>query len=202
MDKDRLYEPKDRLHEPKDRLYEPVLKRKTLYSGSYLRLEKLEVRLPDNRTAEREIVRVNDAVAVLPIDSRGAAHLVRQSRPAIDRVLLEIPAGVLDEGESPEQAAVRECEEEIGLKPGRLIPLFTYAHAEGYSTGMITLYIGLELEPAGPAELDSTEFLERTTIPFEELAERVKRNEIRDSKTIITTLLWMRLARNPDWLDF
>jgi len=186
----------------KDPLYEPVLKRNTLYSGSYLKLERLDVRLPDNRSAEREVVRVNDAVAVLPIDSSGVAHLVRQSRPAIDQVLLEIPAGVLDEGESPQRAAVRECEEEIGLKPGRLIRLFTYAHAEGYSTGMITLYIGLELEPGGPAELDSTEFLERTTLPFEELAARVKRNEIKDSKTIITTLLWMRLGRDPDWLDF
>jgi ADP-ribose pyrophosphatase len=185
-----------------DRLYEPILKRNTLYSGTYLALDRLEIQLPDKRSAQREVVRVNDAVAVLPIDSDGNAHLVRQNRPAIDRILMEIPAGVLDEGESPEQAAIRECEEEIGLKPGRLLQLLTYAHAEGYSTGMITLYVGLDLQPAGPAELDATEFLERTELPFEDLVRRVKCNEIQDSKTIISTLLWMRLSHDPDWLDF
>jgi ADP-ribose pyrophosphatase len=186
----------------RDRLFEPVVGRNALYTGRYLTLERVKIRLPDDRLADREIVRVRDAAAVLPIDEKNRAHLVRQSRPAIGQVLLEIPAGLLDEGETPEQTALRECEEEIGLKPGRLIPLLSYAHAEGYSTGMIILFIGLDLQTAGPARLDSTEFLERITLPFEQLVRKVKQNEIRDSKTIISTLLWQNLCRDSRWLDF
>jgi ADP-ribose pyrophosphatase len=178
-----------------DRLTETVVGRRELFRGGYLRLEELAIRLPDGRPARREVVTVRDAVAVLPVDAGGRVHLVRQHRAAIGRTILEVPAGVIEPGEAPLEAARRECEEEIGLRPHRLVPLISYAHAEGYSTGFITLYVGLDLEPVESPGLDATEVVERVVLPFAELRDKVRSNEIVDSKTILTTLLWeQRLA--------
>lgn len=177
----------------KVKVFEEIIKREPLFHGKYLHLERLDVRLPDDRPGEREIVRVRDAVAVLPLDDEGNVHLVRQHRPAIERTLVEIPAGLLDGDESPSDAAVRECEEETGYRPGHLRELITYAHAEGYSTGFVTLFLGTELEYTGKTSLDATEFVESVCMPFDELFNMVQENQILDSKTILGTLLTERL---------
>ena len=170
-------------------LLESIVNRKPLFAGKYLFLERLEVKLPDGRGGEREVVRVKDAVAVLPLDVEGNVHLVRQYRAAIDRTLLEVPAGLLDGGESCQTAAVRECEEETGYRCGKLKQLLTYAHAEGYSTGFITLFLGTQLEYTGKMHLDATEFVEPVCMSFHELLRLVRENQIVDSKTILCTLL-------------
>ncbi len=167
---------------------EKILNRELLYTGSYLTLEKLQVRLPDQQVCDREVVRVRNAVAVLPVDDKGNVHLVRQFRPAIDQFILEAPAGLMDHDENPGQTALRECEEETGYKPRQLHKLLTYAHAEGYSTGFITLFLGTDLEYTGNIHLDSSEFLEQVTLSFSELVRRVETNQIVDSKTILCTL--------------
>ncbi|MFC1564085.1 NUDIX hydrolase [candidate division KSB1 bacterium] len=173
----------------KDYLDQPVLSCNKIYTGKYLDLEKIEVGLPDGRKAEREVVRVRDAVAVLPVDEEGNVYLVRQHRPAIGRTIIEIPAGLIDDGEDAESSAVRECEEETGYKPGELRELVTYAHAEGYSTGMITLYLGTKLEKTGKMNFDESEILELVKMPFRELMDKVKSKQFIDSKTIISTLI-------------
>jgi ADP-ribose pyrophosphatase len=176
-----------------EKVFEEIIKREPLFHGKYLHLERLNVKLPDGRQGEREIVRVRDAVAVLPLDDGGKVHLVRQHRPAIERTLVEIPAGLLDIDESLSDAAVRECEEETGFRPGHLQELITYAHAEGYSTGFVTLFLGTELEYTGKTNLDATEFVEPADMPFDELLHMVRENRIYDSKTILGTLLTERL---------
>lgn len=173
----------------KDPLEETVLQKERVFSGSYLSLDRLTVRLPDRRTAEREVVAVQDAVAILSVDPQGQARLVRQHRPAIGRTIIEVPAGLIHNGEDPAEAAIRECEEETGFRPGEVRRLITYAHAEGYSTGFITLFLGTGLKQTGPQRLDATEFLEPVSIPFGELREMVRKGEIVDSKTILCVLL-------------
>ena len=168
---------------------EKILNRELLYTGSYLTLEKLQVRLPNRQVCDREVVRVKNAVAVLPVNEKGNVHLVRQFRPAIEQLILEVPAGLMDGDENPEQTALRECEEETGYRPRKLQKLLTYAHAEGYSTGFITLFLGTELEYTGNIHLDNSEFLELVMVPFAELVYRVQTNQIIDSKTILCTLL-------------
>jgi len=185
-----------------DKLFEPVLRRDSIFSGKYIHLQSLEVRHPNGRSGSREVVQVPNAAAVLPIDERGDVYLVRQSRPAMDGVFLEIPAGLVDPGETPAQTALRECEEEIRLRPLSMAVVLTYAHAEGYSTGMTTLFVGTDLRPAEDAQPDESEFLEIVKMSFDELIERVRLNEIRDSKTIISALVWQNRDRHPDWLDF
>lgn len=170
-------------------LFERVRSREKLYRGSYLRLEKLTVDLGGGKTGVREIVRVCDAVAVLPVDDSGNVTLVRQHRPAIGRTILEAPAGIMDRRESVVACARRECVEETGLWPKKLIKLITYAHAEGYSTGFITLFLGLNLVQTGKLTLDATEFVEPVTLPYAKLQAMVNKNKIIDSKTILSVIL-------------
>jgi len=182
--------------QPNDDLYTPILQRKKLYSGKYLKLERLEVRLPNGKSGIREIVRVRNAVAILPIDSAGNVYLVRQHRPAIGRTIVEIPAGIIDSGENARTCALRECEEETGYKPEVLTELITYAHAEGYSTGFITLFLGTHLKHTGGICLDETEFVEPVCMPFDELLKKVKSNYFVDSKTILAALLSENIIAN------
>ena len=172
-----------------DEPFERVIERESVFRGKYLHLERLKIKLPDGRLGEREIVRVRDAVAVLPVDEDGMVHLVRQHRPAIGRTLLEAPAGLLDDEEDEEGAAVRECEEETGYRPGTMKKLISYAHAEGYSTGFITLFLGTDIEYTGNIHLDATEYVEPVCMPYHELLQLVRENKIIDSKTILSTLL-------------
>lgn len=168
---------------------EKIESRTVLYRGMYLQLEALNMLFPDGSTGTREVVRVPDAVAVLPVDSTGQVHLVRQYRAPIETHCIEVPAGLLDHDEHVADAAVRECEEETGFRPRSLERLVTYAHAEGYSTGWITLFLGTDLKFTGKTHLDSTEFLEPLTLPFADLIDLVDNRRIVDSKTILCTVL-------------
>lgn len=170
----------------------------TIYSGKYLDVRKYFLRLPDGREAIREIVHVRNSVGVLLVDQKGQAIVVRQHRPAIGKTILEIPAGQLDDGESPEDAALRECEEETGYVPQKLEKLITYAHAEGYSTGWMTLFVGTDLFRTGEIKLDQTENLHTVSLPFDELVQKVRDNEIVDSKTILSVTLgeaWLGVGK-------
>jgi ADP-ribose pyrophosphatase len=173
----------------RDPLFEALKAKKDLFRGQYLHLVRLHVELPNHTEAIREVVQVRDAVAVLPLDADGNVHLVYQHRPAIGKTILEVPAGLLNANESLEECARRECKEETGLYPQTLTRLVTYAHAEGYSTGFITLFLGTNFKKRESTNLDPTEFVEQVALPFCELLEKVRRNEIVDSKTMLCALL-------------
>ncbi len=161
-----------------------------VFNGDYLTVEKMTINLPDGRTGTREIVLVKNAAAVLPVDKKGMVHLIRQYRHAVQRYTLEVPAGLIDKDETPEQSAVRECEEETGYSPHKVKKLLYYAHSEGYSTGYTTLFLGTELEYTGKMNPDSTEFLERISMPFEEFFHMIRKQEILDSKSILCGILY------------
>jgi len=174
-----------------DHLTEELLHAETVFTGRYVSVEARTVRLPNGHRAIREIVSPPNAVGVLPIDQHGRAHLVRQYRSALGRAIMEIPAGIIDQGESPEQTGRRECEEETGMIPGRLTHLCRFYHSVGFSTGHIDLYLGEELTPSGRRHVEEGECIERVVIPFDTLAGMVAAGEIIDSKTIIS-VLWRR----------
>ena len=164
---------------------EVVKSRESIYDGSYLSFERWKVELPDKTTAFREIVIPRHAVAVVPVDDNQQVHLVRHARVAVNDILVEIPAGIIDENELPEETARRELVEEIGLYPNNLIKLITYYHAEGYSTGNITIFLGTELEKRESETNDHTEFLEHVTFPFDEVMSWIPQGKIKDSKTLL-----------------
>jgi ADP-ribose pyrophosphatase len=172
-------------------LIERVIGKRVVYAGNYLSTEQHAVILPDGRRTIRDIVRPPDAVAVVPIDEDGLIYLVRQYRSAIRRAIYEIPAGIIDEGERPATTARRECEEEIGLRPRKLIKLCKFYSAVGFSTGSIQLFMAQGLTAGRRAHSDATEFLEVRAIPFEQALRWVLTNRIVDAKSILG-ILWAR----------
>jgi ADP-ribose pyrophosphatase len=94
-----------------------------VYKGRVFSVEVARVRYPDGAEHEVAVVRHAPSVVLLPVQDDGRIILVRQYRPALRRELWELPAGSIDAGETVEQAAARECEEEVGLVPGRIEPL-------------------------------------------------------------------------------
>ena len=108
-----------------------MLSRKDLYDGLLCRVHVDEVLLPNGHTSQREVVDHVDGVAVLPLDERNNVLTVTQYRYVFGKLLLEIPAGKLDEGEDPVTGALRELEEETGAVPDSLLPLGVILPAPG-----------------------------------------------------------------------
>jgi ADP-ribose pyrophosphatase len=135
---------------------------------------------------ERVTVRHPGAVAIVPVLD-DSIILLRQFRAPLQQLLLEIPAGKLDvEGEAPEAAAGRECEEEVGYRPGRLLHLRTIYTTPGFSDERIELYLATDLSEVG-ARPDGIEehHAEIVRLRFAEVRSAMERGEITDAKTLI-----------------
>jgi ADP-ribose pyrophosphatase len=172
-------------------LDEHVIRREIVFDGNYLKAEVRTVRLPDGKTSTREVVSPPNAVGILPIDDAGNVYMVRQYRTALEGTILEIPAGILEPGESPEDTGRRECEEEVGMIPGKMERLCGYYHSVGFSTGRIEIYLATELASSTLVHSEHGEFLEKVVVPFGDLIGMIQAGDIVDSKTIIACL-WYR----------
>jgi ADP-ribose pyrophosphatase len=172
-------------------LNEHVLSSTAVYLGKLVKLYVDTVKLPNGEQSMREIVRHPGAVAVVPLLDNGEIVMVRQFRLPAGRVMLEIPAGTLHEGEDPQLGAERELQEEIGQRPGKLQPIGGEFTAPGYTTEYIHFFLATELEESKLA-VDDDEFLENVTLPLDEALRRVENGEIADGKTIAALLLVAR----------
>ena len=165
-------------------MIEHKLSGEKVFDGALLHIEHWQVRLPDGRTALREIARHIGAVAVVPVDEDGYVTVVYQYRPAIGRVMLEIPAGKLDSADEDRlEAAQRELREETGLSAERMTHLTTLLTTPGFCTEKIAVYLAQGLSQ-GDTHPDEDEFLGLVRLPLEEAFEMVMRGEICDGKTI------------------
>jgi ADP-ribose pyrophosphatase len=164
-------------------LREETLASERRFEGRLLSVRVDEVALPDGRRARREIVEHAPAIAAVPLMADGRVILVRQWRQPAREVLLEIPAGVMDPGETPEACAARELAEEIGYRPGKLERLFSLLLAPGYSEEIIHIFLAEDLVPA-QAQADEDENLQTVTMPLAEAVARCRAGELRDAKTV------------------
>ena len=155
-----------------------------IYNGRILDVQRWQVTCANGNLAAGEIVVHKGAAAVVPVYEDGTTLLVRQHRVAVDRVTLEIPAGKLDSAnEDPLDCAVRELEEETGLKAERMTLLTSLLTTPGFCTEKIGIYLAQGLSQ-GDTHPDEDEFLGLVRIPLDEAIAMVMRGEIRDSKTI------------------
>jgi ADP-ribose pyrophosphatase len=161
---------------------------RTVYQGRLLQVLEDEVTLPDGRSARREYIRHPGAAAMVPFLDLGTVLLVRQYRYPLGRHFYEIPAGKIDPGETPLQAARRELKEECGCEASDWLPLTTIHPCIGYSDERIELFAARDLTEAGHAPEDG-EFLEALPVKLAEALRWVKDGRITDEKTIIG-LLW------------
>ncbi|MBP3951083.1 NUDIX domain-containing protein [Halalkalibacter suaedae] len=166
-----------------DHLFEKTTKSTEIYKGKIIDLHLEEVELPNGKTSTREIVTHPGAVAVVPITKEGKIVLVRQYRKALKKVIVEIPAGKLDENEEPEKAAKRELEEETGYLAKELKFLASFYTSPGFADEIIYLYAADKLEK-GYANTDEDEFLDVLEVTIEEAEVMVKEELIHDAKTM------------------
>lgn len=136
----------------------------------------------------REVVRHPGGAGALPLFDDGRVALVRQYRHPARRELLEIPAGRIEGGETPEMCAAREVEQEIGFRAGRIEKLAEFYSTPGFCEEKLHVYLATDLTPSSQA-LDHDEVVEVVYLPFAEAAQLAERGGIEDSKTIIALLL-------------
>ncbi|MBE0428346.1 MAG: NUDIX hydrolase [Thermoleophilia bacterium] len=165
---------------------------KRIFTGSVINLRIDEVELPDGRRTSREIVEHPGAAAIVPLDG-GNVRFVSQYRDAVDRQLLEIPAGKLKPGEIPRECALRELEEELGVTAGRMTHMATFYSSPGFCDEIMYMYLAEELRP-GENSLDREEFVVPESRPLEPVDMLLE--EIEDAKSLIGIMMAYRVVNN------
>ena len=156
-----------------------------------------EVRLPDGGQAVREYIRHPGAAVMVPVIEGDRILMLRQYRYAVGQVMAELPAGKLDPGESPEEAARRELREETGQACQSLVRLGMFHPCIGYSDEKIFVYLATGLSEH-PARKEPDEFLESFEITMSEAQEWVRQGRITDGKTVIA-LSWAQAYLAGAW---
>jgi len=157
--------------------------RAVLFEGLVVDLEQMEVRIGEKGWHTYQVVRHPGGVAVLPLHDDGTVTLIRQLRPAVDAVMLELPAGRLSPGEEPAACGLRELAEETGLVAARLAPLGFIHSSPGVFDEVIHLYLGTGLTQA-EANQEEYEDIESVRLPLAEAVRMARGGQISDGKTI------------------
>lgn len=163
-----------------------------LYRGKIVSLNRDTVRFPDGSTSEFDIVRHPGASAVVPFlsDPNGdepQVLLLRQYRYASGGYLYEIPAGRLDDGETPLDCAARELKEETGCSAGTIEPLTSILTTPGFTDEVIHLFMATDLTHGEPNR-EADEFVDLVVMRLSEALERIHEGNIVDSKTVLGLL--------------
>ncbi|KAA0550354.1 NUDIX hydrolase [Bacillus sp. BGMRC 2118] len=163
---------------------ENTLSSQTIFQGRVIDLLVEEVQLPDGKTSNREIVKHPGAVAVIPVTNEGKVIMVEQYRKALERSIIEIPAGKLEKGEEPEHTARRELEEETGYICETLTHVISFYTSPGFADEIVHLYIAEGLtKKENKLELDEDEFVEVMEVSLDEAIQLVHEQRIFDAKT-------------------
>jgi ADP-ribose diphosphatase len=168
--------------------------RELVYTGRRIQVAQEIVHQPDGSTLRRDVVLHPGAVAILPLTDPDHVCLLRNYRVALGETLWEIPAGTLEPGEPPTEAAVRELEEETGYRAGRWARLGELIPSPGVMSEVIHLFLAEELTP-GPARPEPGEELEAHTVPWDQALLWAMDGTIRDAKTLIALFHLERLRR-------
>lgn len=169
-------------------LREKTVKSEKIYDGRIIKVSVDTVITPGGREATRELIHHPGGVGVVAIDEEGMIYLVEQYRIPYDEMLLEIPAGKLDPGETDTQkAAERELREETGLRADTMEFMGNFYPSVGFLDEDLRLYLAKGLS-MGETDPDEDEYINLVRIPFKEAVEMVMDNRIKDGKTIAAIL--------------
>ncbi|MDO8530943.1 MAG: NUDIX hydrolase [Dehalococcoidia bacterium] len=165
-----------------------------IYKGRILNLREDLIELSGGRTAKREIVEHQPAVVMVALDGGDNVILVRQYRKAVEAELMEAPAGGLNDGESPEQGAQRELEEETGFRAGRLQSMGGFYSAPGFCTEYLHAFLCTDLRRVG-ARPEEDEEITVVPTPVARIPELIRTGQIRDAKSVAGLLMYLSLYR-------
>ncbi len=166
---------------------EKTLKSEMVYRGKVLNLRRDEVMTVSGKPSIREIVEHGGGVALVAVTDKGKVIMERQFRKPLERVVLEIPAGKLEDGEDPLSAAGRELAEETGYRAEKIEYLTKYYPSVGYCQEALYMYLCTGLTK-GQTDLDEDEAIDIYEYSFEELYDMIDRGELEDGKTMAALL--------------
>jgi ADP-ribose pyrophosphatase len=175
---------------------EKTINTEKIYDGKIIDLQVDEVELPNGSTAERELVKHPGAVAVISITKDNKIVLVEQYRKPLEKSILEIPAGKVEEGEDPETTAIRELEEETGYTTSELSFVTSFYTSPGFADELMHIFITDDLKRLkSPAAKDEDEFIEVMELTLDEAKQLVEEERIHDAKTNYAILYLHALER-------
>lgn len=163
---------------------EKTMKSEKIYEGKTVNLRVDTIELPDKKYSKREIVEHPGAVGIIALKDNDTAILVKQYRKAVEKFLLEIPAGKIEHNEEPRETAIRELKEETGYEANKMEYLMEFYTSPGFSNEKIYLFLATDLQ-TGEMDLDEGEFVDVEEYKLEDLYKMVKRGEITDAKTLV-----------------
>ncbi len=167
---------------------EETIKKETIYEGKIINLETHDIRLPDGKVGFREIIKHPGGVCILARDENNKILLVRQYRKPMEEYFLELPAGKIEKELTPYENAIKELEEETGYIASSLQKIGEFASTPGILDEVIHLYIAKDLSK-GVKGGDDDEYLDLYRLSDEEMESMIRKNEIKDFKTITAYLL-------------
>jgi ADP-ribose pyrophosphatase len=162
---------------------EKTLSSQLIYDGRALKLRVDSVLTANGRETEREIVEHSDCVAIVALDGNNKVLLVNQFRKAVEKELLEIPAGGIEPGEDPVATVRRELQEETGYLPRKVERLGGFYSAPGYCTEYLYLYLATDLIPS-QLRAEDTENIRLVRVPVSQISSLITSGSICDAKSI------------------
>lgn len=169
--------------------------RRVIYRGRKIDLALVPVALTDGLVEEREVVLHRGAVVLVPMLDGDRVCLLRNVRYAVGKTLVEVPAGTIDLGETPEITAARELTEETGYHAARITKLAEWFVSPGVMNERMYLFRCDDLTP-GPTSHQPDEHLEPLVVPWDDAVAMAYDGRIEDAKSIIAILFCERLRRN------
>ncbi|MFW5985048.1 MAG: NUDIX hydrolase [Halanaerobiaceae bacterium] len=170
---------------------ERTISSETKFTGNIINLRVDQIKLYDGQQGTREIVEHSGGATIIPQLSEEKIIMVRQYRKAAEEVMLELPAGKLEENEDPRQCVRRELIEETGYQARKIKKLFSFYTSPGYSSELLHLYCGQDLKFVGENP-DQGELIETEVIARDQIMDLITSGKIKDSKTIIGLLYVLR----------
>lgn len=165
-----------------------LLQSEVIYTGRAFTVRRDHLVTSESQDVKLDILEHIGSVVLVPVNEHGQVLFVRQYRHAAGGDLLELPAGTLEPGEPPLEAAAREIREETGMAAAKLVEIGAFYLAPGYSTELMHVFLASDLSH-DPLDADEDEFLSVESIPVKEAMRMAQNGEIQDAKSLAALLL-------------
>ncbi len=165
-----------------------ILGKEKQFRGHAFDVATVRAKLPNGKERAYDLVQHPDSVAIVPVDREGKIYFVSQYRIGAESELLELPAGVMEAGETPLECAKREVREEIGMAAAEMQELGGFYLAAGYANEYMTVFLATGLYEA-PLAPDADEFLKVRAFPINEAYQMAQAGKLGDGKSLAALLL-------------